>query len=350
MIKAMIFIDGTWLYANIPNLRTAYGREDFHVDFGKLPKVLAEEISRQMKGEKVDVVRTHLFGSYAANYDLKDEESVQRRKDFFTLLKEEHHYELHLYAVNYLGRRLRRGDRGEEDAFEPKEKCVDISLATTMLYQAAVPHAYDIAVAVVGDRDFSPVLQHVRLLGKRVAIASVKGSCAAEFADLTDPARIKDFDIIWLDDLLDDLELKFEPVRLRCESPMHRGRREAWTTFHPRKGQKFYCDECRSQFSRQKQQAEEEFVGHHESAPAYADGPINDYGSVRRSGLVTKVFPDRGFGFLQTEDAASYFFHFTDLDGIDFEQIREGMAMQFEVKTLPQHGKAGAAQNIRRSG
>jgi len=350
MIKAMIFIDGTWLYSNIPNLRTVYGKEDFHVDFGKLPKVLTEEVSQQMHGEKIDIVRTHLFGSYAANYDLRDEESVQRRKDFFKLLKEEYHYELHLYAVNYLGRRLRRNDRDEEDAFEPKEKCVDISLATTMLYQAAVPHAYDVAIAVVGDRDFMPVFQHVRLLGKRVAIASIKGSCAAEFSDDSDPARIKDFDIIWLDDMLERLELTYEPHELKCESPMHRGRREVWTTFRPRKGQRFYCDECRMQFTRQKEQAEEEFVGRHESPGAYAHMPVDDYGSMMRKGTVTKLFSERGFGFIQTSDGGSYFFHFTDLENIEFEKIREGLGVQFEVKTLPHQGKAGAAQNIRRSG
>src|SRR5437899_11811370 len=106
-----------------------------------------------------------------------------------------------------MGRRLRRQDRDPNDSFEPKEKCVDISLATSMLYFAAIPYAYDIAIGVVGDQDFKPVLQHVRRLGKRVAIASIKGCCAPEFADPADEARVKDFDIIWMDNFLDELEL-----------------------------------------------------------------------------------------------------------------------------------------------
>ena len=136
-----------------------------------------------MGGAEIDVVRTHLFGSYAANYDLRDDEAVQRWLDFFDRLKEEYHYEVELFPVNFMGRRLRKIDRAIDDPFEPKEKCVDISLATAMMYYAAIPSAYDVGVAVIGDRDFAPMLQTVRKLGKRVSIASIKGSCSPEFAD-----------------------------------------------------------------------------------------------------------------------------------------------------------------------
>ena len=81
MPKAMVFIDGTWLYSNVPRLSEAYGQPDFRVDFGKLPVVLAEAVSRHLANENVDIVRTYLFGSYAANYDSRDDDSVQRRRD-----------------------------------------------------------------------------------------------------------------------------------------------------------------------------------------------------------------------------------------------------------------------------
>jgi len=129
----MLFIDGTWLYSNTPRLSEAYGQQDFRVDFGKLPQVLAEEVAKQLGGTEVDVVRTYLFGSYAANYDLRDDDAVQRRRDFFDMLKEEYHYEIEVYPINFMGRRLRRADRDPGDTFEPKEKCVDISLATSNL-------------------------------------------------------------------------------------------------------------------------------------------------------------------------------------------------------------------------
>ena len=254
MAKVMVFIDGSWLYANTSHLADSYGKRDFQVDFGKLPTVLADSVREQMGNTEVDVVRTYLFGSYASNYHPLDDGPVQRRLDFYDMLREEHHYEVEVFPVNYRGRRLRRPDRDPNDTFEAKEKCVDISLATSMLYFAAIPFAYDIAIAVVGDQDFKPVLQHVRHLGKRVAIASIKGSCIEELADPTDQARIKDFDLIWIDDLLHKLELKHENHQLECESPIHKGVRKVWTTFYPRRGKKFYCDDCKARFDRRKQE------------------------------------------------------------------------------------------------
>jgi len=351
MAKIMLFIDGTWLYSNTPKLGQSYGKPDFQVDFGAMPMVLAREVGKQLGSTEVDIVRTYLFGSYASNYDLRDDEAVQRRLDFFSMLKEEFHYELEVFPINFRGRRLRRADRDPMDSFEPKEKCVDIALATSMLYFAAIPFAYDIAIAVLGDQDFKPVLQHVRRLGKRVAIASIKSSCAPDFADPRDEARVKDFDTIWLDDLLHELELKYERHQLQCESPTHKGDRKVWTTFHPRKGQKFYCDECRTEFARQKQDAQQEFVVS-EVDPIEPSGvsEIPSAGQVL-TGVIRKKVSDRGFGFIQIADGKEYFFHFTDLQaGLDFQDAQEGLEVAFEVKREPSQKKAGAAQNVRRLG
>jgi uncharacterized LabA/DUF88 family protein len=180
MIKIMIFIDGTWLYSNTYKLSEAYGDPNFHVDFGKLPRVLKQEVSEQVGEVEVDVVRTYLFGSCPANYDLRDEEMVVRRKDFFEILREEYHYEVEIFPIDFKNRRLRKADRRTDDSFEPREKCVDIALASSMLYYAAIPNAYDIAIAVIGDSDFTPMLQSVRRLGKRVAICRCARRVAPE--------------------------------------------------------------------------------------------------------------------------------------------------------------------------
>jgi cold shock CspA family protein len=346
--KAMLFIDGTWLYLNTPKLAEAYNKPDYHVDFGKLPRVLADYLSGQMGNSPIDVVRTYLFGSYADNYDPIDEEAVQRRRDFFVMLREEHHYDVEIYPINFRGRRLRRWDRDPRDAFEPKEKCVDISLATYMMFYAALPNAYDVAVAVIGDQDFKPLVQHVRRLGKRVAIASIRGSCAPELSDPRDEAHLKDFDILWLDDHLAQLELKYEPHQLACESPSHRGDRMVWTTFHPRKGQRFYCDACRAEFVRQRQEAHQEYAdssfgGSGETLAQHPSGQL-------KRGLIKKKVSDRGFGFICAEDdGRDYFFHLTDLEpGLEFDLIQEGLTVEFEVKRDPSFDKAGAAQRVRR--
>src|SRR5438876_11883371 len=108
MIKIMLFIDGTWLYSNTPKLAELYGKGDFQVDFGWLPKVLAEQGNKQLGGVDVDVVRTYLFGSYASNYDLRDDDAEQRRLAFFSILKEEYHYQLESFLVDFKSQLFRR--------------------------------------------------------------------------------------------------------------------------------------------------------------------------------------------------------------------------------------------------
>lgn len=348
MAKAMLFIDGTWLYFNTPKLGKVYGQGEYHVDFGKLPKVLADEVARQAGGE-VEVVRTNLFGSYAANYDPRDNDMVQRRRDFFSLVKEEYHYAVEIYPVNFMGRRVRRQDRDPLDVFEPKEKCVDIALATSMMYYAAVQDRYDIAIAVLGDQDFTPVLHAVSGSGKRVAIASIRESCAAELADARNEPRVKDFDIIWLDDLLEQLELKYEKHQLQCEAPGHKQSRLVWTTFHPRKGQRFYCDTCRDEFNRQRIEAQSQ--GLPTDLPSeLAVGSLENGGGVGTpsTGVIKKKFTDqRQYGFIHAADG-DYFFHLADLEsGLRYEDLREGMEVDFDIAKRPAIGKNGNAQNVR---
>lgn len=350
MPKLMMFIDGTWLYRNTPRLGEVYGTRDFHINYGLLPKVLCEEISGQLGALEVDLVRTCLFGSYPANYDLRDEEAVQRQLDFYGTLKEEYHYEVETFPIDFRGRRLRREDRAPGDRFEPKEKCVDIALATALLYYAAIPYVYDIAQVVVGDRDYRPVLQHVRRLGKRVAIASIQGCCSPEFSDPEDRMRVKDFDLIWLNDLISRIELKFERHQRECASPLHVGDRRVWTTYHPRKREQFFCEECRRRFAQEKMAAQEAFVAAADSAPAEDSNGAPPPLPAGCSGRVKKLVRDRGFGFVQRDDGQEYFFHLTDLElGLTWEGLEEGRAVTFDVRREPTGGKAGAATRLRES-
>ncbi len=346
MLKIMIFIDGTWLYSNTYKLSDAYGDPNFHVDFGKLPLVLAEEISRKAGGAAVEVVRTHLFGSSPTNYDPKDEEMVARRWDFFEMLREEYHYDVEIFPIDFKGRRLRKVDRQPDDTFEPREKCVDIALASAMLYYAAIPYAYDIAIAVFGDRDFVPLLQSVRRLGKRVAIASIKGSCSPVFADPRDEMRLKDFDIIWLDDLLPRLELKFERHQERCESPIHKGDPLVWTTYRPRKGKRFFCEVCRAEYQRQKREAQRELLGSTEEFEEESPAENGEFYERWQTGMIKRLIPAKSYGFILSKTGRDYFFHLTDLDGLEFEELYEGMEVEFEVRKEPSGGRAGAAQNV----
>ena len=346
MIRFMLFIDGTWLYSNTPRLVEASGEPGFSLDFGKLPRVLADEVARAMGHDEYTVVRTHLFGSYADNVDPRDGEPVQRRLGFFGLLRQQHHYEVEAFPINFRGKRLRKTDRDPADTFEPKEKCVDIALATAMLFNAAMPNAYDVAIAVLGDQDFKPVLQSVRRLGKRVAIASVQGACAGELSDPTDAARLRDFDVLWLEDLLPRLARRYDPHVLECQSPFHVGDRQVTTTYYPRRGEKFYCETCRESFARQKQ----------ENGDAAGEARATHWapaGTVLR-GAVSHKRIDKSYGFIRVEgcgewDGPEYFFHDSDIsDGTSFTDLDEGERVEFEVKSDPPPGKAPPARAVRR--
>jgi cold shock CspA family protein len=361
MIKFMLFIDGTWLYSNTSRLVEASGEPGFVLDFGRLPRVLAEEVGRRLGHDEWTVVRTHLFGSHAANMDPRDREPVERRLNFFAMLRQQHHYEVEAFPIEYRGKRLRRTDRDPGDTFEPKEKCVDIALATSMLFNASMSNAYDVAIAVLGDQDFKPVLQSVRRLGKRVAIASINGACSGEYTDPTDRARVRDVELIWLEDLLPRLARRYDPHWLDCQSPTHKGERRVETTYYPKRGEKFYCPTCREEFARQREAAAAAGTGTTGNGGHGANGGNGHDGDARYAptdtvlmGVVRHKRPDKSYGFIMVDgcgeyDGAEYFFHETDLtDGTRFTDLAEGTVVDFQVKADPPSGKAPPARDVRR--
>ncbi len=45
-----------------------------------------------------------------------------------------------------------------------------------------------------------------------------------------------------------------------------------------------------------------------------------------------KRLTDRGFGFINAGDATDLFFHRNDLEGVEFNNLREGQEVEFEKK------------------
>lgn len=345
MTQFMVFIDGSWLYANTIKLATEYGRPDLQIDYGLLPEAVCERASAHLGVNNVDIVRTYLFASVPDNYDPADIEVVRRRLDFFNILKEEYHYEVEIFPIDFRGRRVRAHDRDPDDKFEPREKCVDIALASSMLYYAAIPNAYDVALGIIGDQDYVPVLQHVRRLAKRVAIASIRGSCASEYIDPADTRRVKDVDIIWLNDMIPEIELKYEPRQLECQSEFHQGDRRVWTTFRPRKGQPFYCDDCRKIHAERIDNEHRPFIDSFKpSRTPYPEAPTK---TDRVQGTIYEIKANRRFGFIRSETGREYFFHLTDLSNVNWEHIEAGLNVSFLIISEPSYGKAGKATDVR---
>lgn len=49
-------------------------------------------------------------------------------------------------------------------------------------------------------------------------------------------------------------------------------------------------------------------------------------------GTIKRIIADRGFGFIKAEREEDLFFHRSELQGVDFNSLREGQEVEFEVK------------------
>lgn len=248
MPRCMIFIDGTWMYSNLFRIRTEIGRSEYHVDFEKLPKVLAG-VASQAVGQDLFLAKSCLFGCYPVNVDPIDEEAAKGRREFYEFLQEDFGFDIDIYPSDFRGMRLRKDER--DGVSGPDEKYVDIAVASSMIYHAAV-NAYDVAIAVLGDRDFVPALRTVRRFGKKVLLVSFRGSCASDYTDglSSDNERIVDFDVAWINDLLEQLELVKSMRLVPCDSPLHKGDRMVKTNYIPKPGRKYFCKFCRAEFQK----------------------------------------------------------------------------------------------------
>jgi len=61
---------------------------------------------------------------------------------------------------------------------------------------------------------------------------------------------------------------------------------------------------------------------------------------------IIKKLTDKNFGFISQEGAEDLFFHANNLVDVDFDQLREGDAVTFEVETTP---KGNAAVNVQKA-
>ncbi|MDA1229124.1 MAG: NYN domain-containing protein, partial [Chloroflexi bacterium] len=203
LVKAMVFIDGSWLYHCRSIFRREIGDPEYAVDYHKLPLVLIEKLRKSLTVKDVDLIRVHFFASVPVGFAHEDADIVAGQHDFYERLKEEPNYQTEIIRIDFRGRRLKAEDRDPMDTFAPKEKRVDVALACSLLYNATLPNSYDVAILLVGDEDYVPALQYVRRLGKRVIIASVRGSCDEAYTNPTDNLAVRDMETVLLNDFLE---------------------------------------------------------------------------------------------------------------------------------------------------
>ena len=52
-------------------------------------------------------------------------------------------------------------------------------------------------------------------------------------------------------------------------------------------------------------------------------------------GTIRRLIADRGFGFIRTAEGKDLFFHRSELEGVDFNSLREGQQVEFQVRQDP---------------
>ncbi|HLI33629.1 MAG TPA: cold shock domain-containing protein [Terriglobia bacterium] len=61
-------------------------------------------------------------------------------------------------------------------------------------------------------------------------------------------------------------------------------------------------------------------------------------------GTIKRLIRDRGFGFIRADDGQEVFFHRSSLRGVNFDGLREGEKVEFE---LEKGNKGLRANNVR---
>lgn len=217
--KAMVFIDGGWLYKYRTALFSRLGENTFEIDYAKLPRILCEDVANALD-EDVSLVRTLYFGTVPSP---RSGYNTSKQYAFYEFLDKTCGYDTHIHELD-----------STVDEARSSGSWVDVSIATNLVYYSALPGVMDIAIIVSDSADLLPAIRRARSLGKRVQIVGVH---QAPSASALEP-RIGDFKPICLDDHAADIKLVRELVRRVCKQC---GREEETTWA----GAEFFCDNCR---------------------------------------------------------------------------------------------------------
>lgn len=268
MLKAMLFVDADWLCASTLDLDGPLAKPDLQIDYRRMSGVLADEIGRRNHLGPIDLVRSLYFASRPYGDLGGDPALIQRRRELLARLEDEPRVEIEVIDGQ-------RSDRsiGDDDRPPAGGPTLHVAMAVAAMRYALTPGVLDLAIFVVGDRSFVPLLRELRRVGRRVALVSVEGSCAADLADPADPQGARDFEVLWLSEVIGRIE-------------KWRGRRSA-------------------------RPGEEALPPSEEDAGA----------SLRER--IKNVIWDRGYGFIAAEDGRDYFFHVNALEaGLEFDELQ----------------------------
>lgn len=228
-LKAMVFIDGSWLYRNRTSIFMKLGEANgCEIDYSKLPRVFCEDVANSLD-EDVGLVRTNYFGTLPSS---RTSFSSPKQRSFYEFLERSCGYETEIHEVD-IG-----GDGGHDDSW------IKMALGASLMFNAAMPGAFDVAILIGDGLDYVPVLRRARLFGKRIQLVTAHGPNGAlplQEESLIWKSRVSDFPPLFIDDHAEDVRLVRESVTRVCKQC---GREEVTTWAGP----EFFCSECRDKY------------------------------------------------------------------------------------------------------
>ena len=230
-LKAMVFIDGAWLYRKRTSIFAKLGVENgCEIDYAKLPRVFCEDVANHLD-EDVGLVRTNYFGTIPS---ARSSFSSSKQRSFYDFLEKSCGYEMEIHEVDVAG-----GTDGHDETW------IKMALGASLMFNAAMPSAFDVAILIGDDVDYAPVLRRARLFGRRIQLVTAYaagGVPPAVGTSLVWKSRVSDFPPLYIDDHAEDVRLVRENVVRVCKQC---GREEQTTWAGP----DFFCSECRSKRS-----------------------------------------------------------------------------------------------------
>lgn len=228
-LKAMVFIDGAWLYRNRTSIFMKLGEANgCEIDYSKLPRVFCEDVANYLD-EDVGLVRTNYFGTLPSS---RSSFSSPKQRSFYEFLERSCGYETEIHEVDV------SGDGGHDDTW------IKMALGASLMFNAAMPDAFDVAILIGDEIDYVPVLRRARLFGKRIQLVTAhgpNGALPAQDDSLIWKSRVSDFPPLYIDDHAEDVRLVRESVTRVCKQC---GREEVTTWAGP----EFFCSECRGKY------------------------------------------------------------------------------------------------------
>ena len=221
--KAIVFIDGGWLYKCRTALFSKLGENNFEIDYAKLPRILCEDVANALD-EDVTLVRTVYFGTIPSP---RSGFNTSKQQAFYDFLERSCNYDINIHEI----------DIGNDDGrnLGAPTAWVGVSIATNLVYYSAIPGIMDIAIIVGDNPDLAPAVRRARYLGKRIQLVTVHSNDAS--SNIIDVYPY-DFAPICLDDHASDVKLIRELVTRVCKQC---GREEETTWA----GSDFFCSQCR---------------------------------------------------------------------------------------------------------